>query len=356
MGLSALQDYQINILSSLYIAFLTFSLAGSFSVLLVSIVKWRHLKDQALLLVQLTLADLLAALVLMFTSVKNKAGTSTGLMCHYSLPLSLTFYFISFLLVIVYAWKSKNVIQGWRESATDDEDRQSQCRKKIIEAPLYAIVWLIPLVLYFGYLLFFWGETTSLVPLQNTQYLFPLSNITMNIPNQTHFRCILFLNLWSHFSSDDILERYHDYFIGCVLLIVLISVIISCSFIYYKVEKWYEKRMDVGLFPVEGDGLSRRRFKRVLSTTRNMVLVVLFCWIPVLLVILVSIPQISSKVKQQDLFPLYCFQAVMVSLQGFLNSMVYAWKRPNFTDAVLGENTPLLRYNQIAFFDESLRS
>lgn len=35
-----------------------------------------------------------------------------------------TFYFISFLLVIVYAWKSKNVIRGWRESATDDEDRQ----------------------------------------------------------------------------------------------------------------------------------------------------------------------------------------------------------------------------------------
>lgn len=35
-----------------------------------------------------------------------------------------TFYFISFLLVIVYAWKSKNIIQGWRESASDDEDRQ----------------------------------------------------------------------------------------------------------------------------------------------------------------------------------------------------------------------------------------
>lgn len=103
------------------------SLVGSFSVLLVSIVKWRHLRDQvspdaddeppccvfhlvrngkksvqfcsegtffffsfqALLLVQLTLADLLAAAILMFTSVMNKIGTSSELMCHYSLPLSL---------------------------------------------------------------------------------------------------------------------------------------------------------------------------------------------------------------------------------------------------------------------------
>lgn len=33
-----------------------------------------------------------------------------------------TFYFISFLLVVVYAWKSKNAIQGWR--ATEDEGGQ----------------------------------------------------------------------------------------------------------------------------------------------------------------------------------------------------------------------------------------
>lgn len=55
----------------------------------------------------------------------------------------------------------------------------------------------------------------------------------------------------------------------------------------------------------------------------------------------------------------YCFcssQAASVSLQGFLNSMVYAWRRPNFTEAVLGENTPLVGYNRLAFFDESLRS
>lgn len=59
-------------------------------------------------------------------------------------------------------------------------------------------------------------------------------------------------------------------------------------------------------------------------------------------------------VKLYDYF--YLFQAASVSLQGFLNSMVYAWRRPNFTEAVLGENTPLVAHDHLAFFDESLRN
>ena len=35
-----------------------------------------------------------------------------------------TFYFISFLLVVVYAWKSNSAIQGWRARPIGDEARQ----------------------------------------------------------------------------------------------------------------------------------------------------------------------------------------------------------------------------------------
>lgn len=108
------------------------SVIGSFSVLVVSIVRWRHLKEQVSrvacintglfnyifdsflmlaklavheepssfattctvlqvhVLVQLALADLLAALILMTTSVMNKVPTDNSLIiCQYSLPLSL---------------------------------------------------------------------------------------------------------------------------------------------------------------------------------------------------------------------------------------------------------------------------
>lgn len=104
-----------------------------------------------------------------------------------------------------------------------------------------------------------------------------------------------------------------------------------------------------------------------------------------LVLILLSTLMIWTNIEQRSLFGLYmiqvknkisnenfkissdvwdagysfcfcCFQVAGVSLQGFLNSMVYAWRRPNFTEAVLGENTPLVAQAPLAFFDESLRS
>lgn len=151
-------------------------------------------------------------------------------------------------------------------------------------------------------------------------------------------------------------EIFHDIFIRVFLFLVVIPVLWSCSVIYYKVGKWYERHAHEGLFPVEGDGRSRRRFKRVFSTARNMVMVILFCWTPALALILLSTLMIWTNVEQRSLFWLYVIQAATLSLQGFLNSMVYAWRRPNFTEAVLGENTPLIAHDRLAFFDESLKS
>lgn len=52
--------------------------------------------------------------------------------------------------------------------------------------------------------------------------------------------------------------------------------------------------------------------------------------------------------------PCVVVQALSVSLQGFLNSIVYAWRRRNFRDAVLGERLPLMAYSNRAFFEQSL--
>ncbi|KAI5098552.1 hypothetical protein C0J45_12279 [Silurus meridionalis] len=37
-------------------------------------------------------------------------------------------------------------------------------------------------------------------------------------------------------------------------------------------------------------------------------------------------------------------------------SIVYAWRRRNFREAVLGDRTPLLLYTHQAFFEQSLRN
>ncbi|XP_075945088.1 uncharacterized protein LOC142947411 [Anarhichas minor] len=343
---------QIDVLSTVYLALLTPSVIGSFSVLVVSLVRWRHLKEQVHLLVQLALADLLAALILMSTSVMNKVGTDNNVaICQYSLPLSLTFYLISFLLVVVYAWKSKNAIHGWRASPTEDErvqsGLQSRCRRKIVGISVYAIVWLMPIAMYLAYVLTSFIKSSPLIPVTDSSLI---------VLNDTKYctSCILFLHVWRDSCSDA--EKIHDTFIRVFLFLIVLPVMLSCSVIYYKVGKWYERHEQEGLFPVEGDGRSRRRFKRVFSTARNMVIVILFCWTPALFLILLSILMIWTNIERRSLFGLYMVQAASVSLQGFLNSMVYAWRRPNFTEAVLGENTPLVAQQRLAFFEESLSS
>ncbi|XP_014325358.1 uncharacterized protein LOC102217259 [Xiphophorus maculatus] len=338
---------QIDALSTLYIVLLSLSVTGSCSVLLVSTVRWRHLRGQVHLLVQLSLADLLAAIILLYTSVINKVQPFNGVVCPYLLPLSLTFYFISFLLAVVYALKSRNAILGWRDRASDEEDEHSRCRRKIKAIPLYAFVWLTPVAIYFAYVCTLLIKPATLIPTtSSSQY-----GLSDNGSSYCH-SCILFLHVWKDPCVG--VDETHDTFIRAFLAIAVITAMLSCSVIYWKIGKWHEKYMQVGLFPVEGDGHSRRQFRRVFSTARNIVMVILFCWAPVLLLLLMS-PLIQRNVKQDSLYWLYLIQGATVSLQGFLNSMVYAWRRPNFTDAVLGEFTPLLRYKHRPFFEESFR-
>ncbi|XP_061679567.1 uncharacterized protein si:dkey-30c15.2 [Syngnathoides biaculeatus] len=348
---STLTAYQIDILSSVYLLSLTPSVIGSCSVLAVSTLRWRHLKEQVQLLVQLSLADLAAALVLMFTSAINKVAADDNnnnkvTICQYGLPLSLTFYLISFLLVAVYAWKSKKTIKGWRATAAEEEGRQNRRRSPLLSLPVYVYVWLIPAAVYLAYVLTPFIKTTPLIP-------GPRSDTV-----QDHAKyctsCILFLHIWMDSCSDA--EIIHDTFMRVFLFLVVIPVTLSCAVIYHKVGRWYEEHRQEALFPVEGDGRSGRRLKSVFSTSRNMLVVILFCWTPALLVILLSTLMAWPAVEQRSLFAAYIIQAAGVSLQGFLNSLAYAWGRPNFTRAVLGESTPLLAYRHTAFFDESLKS
>lgn len=343
-----LDETQVDILSYIYISLLIPSVIGSVSVLVVSIVRWRNLQEQVHLLVQLALADLLAAIILMFTSIMGLVDNIYSvIICQYGLPLSLTFYFVSFLLVVVYAWKSKRVIQGWRARPAEDEVIQTRCRRHILALPtyaLYAMVWLIPIAIYLFYVS---------TPFITAGLLTKANNRALGMEGGAKIKyctsCILFLHFWKDPCPKA--EEKHDDFIRLLLVLLVIPVLLSCSVIYYQVGKWYERQEQEGLFPVEGDGQSRRRFKRVFSTARNMVMVILICWTPALILIL--LPSLTNT-EQRSLFALYIIQAATVSLQGFLNSMMYAWKRPNFTEAVLGENTPLVAYNRQAFFEESL--
>ncbi|XP_010899933.1 transmembrane protein 116 isoform X2 [Esox lucius] len=339
-----LSSGQISGLSTLYQVSLSLSLIGSFSVLVVSIVRRRHLQEQVQPLVQLALADLLAAATLMFTSSMN--GTHSFIhsvsVCEHLLPLSLTFYFVSFLLVVVYAWESNRAVEGWRERS---REAQPQCRRSGMVLSVYTFVWSTPWVMYLVFMMTSFLTTADIVP--------PCNDMANNAEASVYCTsCILFLHIWRDHCSD--MELIHDIFIRCFLFFILISVLVFCTVVYYKVGSWYRRYEEEGLFPVEGDARSRRRLKSVFSTARNMILVIIFCWTPALVLVVLSV---IPNIPQEKLFPLYILQAVTVSLQGCLNSVVYAWRRPNFREAVLGERMPLLSQDSpLPFFEESLRA
>lgn len=330
----------IAVITKVYIAFLIPSVIGSFSVFLVSLVRWKNLQEQRQLLVQLALADLLASSLLLSVTSTNFSTISSGYrsnyeerLCLYGLPLALVFYILSLLLAITYALKSKTVFQGWRSRPEDCADAGSGGDRDRI---FYVLLWLTFASLYLVYV-------TTIAPN-------PMSNTMKHIPAYCT-SCLLFTPVLSdHCPQYSFWHREPIYFF---LLFMAIEVFLVCTVIYHEVSKRYQGQQQhlSGLFPVEGDGQSRKRFKHVKHTARKMVLVILFCWTPALLLFV-----LTFFYKQDELFSLYIIQAVTVSLQGFLNSLVYAWKRPNFTEAVLGERTPLITYHQTAFFEESLKS
>lgn len=328
---ASLTPEEIKVIAIVYIASLIPSVIGSFSVLLVSLLRWRNLQEQNQLLVQLALADLLASVLLLMVTSTNLTNYSVDF-CRYGLPLALVFYILSFTLAIFYAHKSKNVLQGWRSRPADSEDAQSGGD---LEKVFYVLLWLSFCGMYVIY-------AVHVKPLCTSDFVKQKSDFCRS--------CLLF----SHMSMDDCPSdspwlRDPIYYI---LFLMALGVILFCTVSYHQVSTWYTRQQQhqQGLFPVEGDGQSRKRFRRVKATARRMILVVVFCWTPAFVLFVLTFK------NNHRLFPLYIIQAVTVSLQGFLNSMVYAWKRPNFTEAVLGERTPLITYHQTAFFEESLRT
>ncbi|KAF7699430.1 uncharacterized protein si:dkey-30c15.2 [Silurus meridionalis] len=349
---SGLSEQQLTALSSLYVSCLSFSLIGSCSVFITSTVKKKQLKEQAKPLIQLALADLLASLCLTLTALMNFLSLGvvrdSEVLCSAGLALTLTFYCISFLLVVVYACESANSIQGWRNEdeggfthqrtfSHSQDSRRTRRRRRI--NLVYVLVWLLPVI---GYVIYI---RTASFPFMSLIPSHPISNSDTNDWPNARFcsSCILFLHL--HIDDTEVcstLDLTHIKYTKIFTFTSVLSVLICCTLMYW--------RLQVRLRRYERGSVSRA--EKIWSSARYMILIIVFCWTPAL--VLIGLSFVCSETD--SLFPLFIVQAVSVSLHGFLNSIVYAWRRRNFREAVLGDRTPLLLYTHQAFFEQSLRN
>ncbi|XP_051512638.1 transmembrane protein 116-like isoform X2 [Myxocyprinus asiaticus] len=335
-------DEKITALSWIYISSLSLSLIGSCSVMVVSIIKRRHLNEQAKPLLQLALADFLASLVLMGTVLINFLSYEnlprSEWFCNNGLPLSLTFYCVSFLLVIIYACESAHAFQVWREKAEEEGFENQIIRRRKRFCLFYIIVWLVPIIGFIIYVKTVKLMQATLMPAYN-----PNAHSRGWPTARSCNSCILFLHMTNDTCTT--VDADHAEFIRVFTLSSVLIVIISCTVVYCKLESSYRHYENASMFT-----MSQKHPGGIWSSARYMILVIIFCWAPALLLICLSFT--SPRIK--NLFPLYVIQALSVSLQGFMNSIVYAWRRRNFRDAVLGERVPLMEYSNRAFFEQSL--
>ncbi|CAM4579895.1 hypothetical protein PO909_032332 [Leuciscus waleckii] len=345
VGLSD-DEEKITALSWIYVSTLSLSLIGSCSVVVVSIIKRRHLNEQAKPLLQLALADFLASLVLMCTAIINlpyEIWPFSEKLCNNGLPLSLAFYCVSFLLVIVYACESALAFQGWREKAEQEAFENQLSRRRRRFCLVYVIAWLVPIIGYLVYINTFRVMEATLVPANEPARMPDMTHVSRGPSARFCGSCILFLHLTN--DSCTTVDPAHAEFIRVFTLSSVLIVIISCTVVYCRLQSCYRHYENTSMFT-----MSQRHPGGIWSSARYMILVIIFCWAPALVLICLSF----AKPQIKPLFPLYVIQALSVSLQGFLNSIVYAWRRRNFRDAVLGERLPLMAYSNRAFFEQSL--
>uniref|UniRef100_H3AUJ0 G-protein coupled receptors family 1 profile domain-containing protein n=1 Tax=Latimeria chalumnae TaxID=7897 RepID=H3AUJ0_LATCH len=334
----------------------SFSLLGSGSVFAVTVVKGRCFNDQVRPLVQLALADFLAAAAALLSMaiiqlLPPHLFIFAYYLCPYGVILAMMFYNVSFLMVMVYAYETNRAIKGWREMSIADVQQVQNDRggrKKVVKL-IYSLVWLIPLLGFFIKIIPRIGTMRSVSP-EHMVILFKKERGNRGYETLFCNSCIVLI----HKTSDVCLgyenTENEDLVDKILFFLYVLAVISCCSFLYCRMKLWCQ-RTQQRLFSPEKDTYVKKNIRSIYLTFRFIQLVFLGCWIPAFILSIISF----TKVSPRDIYPLYVIQAFTMSLQGFMDSLAYGWLRRNFREMVIGERTPLTQdWQEQAFYETSL--
>nr|XP_047908602.1 uncharacterized protein LOC106048857 isoform X1 [Anser cygnoides] len=360
---SALSDNQVFVLTCIYVPALLLSLVGSASVLAVTCRRRRCCHIQLRPLFLLALADFLAAAVLLSTATIQLLPAPLFIpayaACPYGLMLATTFYAVSFLMVVVYAYEAYRMIHGWRAwhvaalqgqvTAVSSLQERSGCLESAWQGLPYVLAWLLPALTLLGQLIARGTSLTDIAP-KPIQPVVP-----SNRSNETYSlycsSCLLLIR-----RSQDICYEY----VGrkdvglegkIIFFLYLLLVLSCCTLLYRRVKLWCRRNAAAPLLALEKDGFAGRSIRSVSRVSHYFQLVFLLCWAPAFLLTILSF----TSVKPASVFVLYVATALTTSLQGFLHSLAYGWLRRNFRREAVGQRPSLQHHRGLqGFYDESL--
>uniref|UniRef100_UPI00358E567D transmembrane protein 116 isoform X3 n=1 Tax=Myxine glutinosa TaxID=7769 RepID=UPI00358E567D len=295
-------DGKVTILAVTYAIGSSVSILGTLSILLYLC---RHASCQAPLLFQLCLADFIASVLLLYSSIMQLVGGSTFYIvyssCQYTIYFVFCFYACTFCLAMIYSYEVYHRSCSGRSGST--WDRESSRRHLII---LYVLSWGVPIGVYVGVLLHNLNHEYNIIPRATdscTQCL-PIIQQTSGFCFKTHH------------------EKTFNRVTKAIFMIYFVCVTILCSYFYSIVRRSYNAALTQRTVLL---GSSRER--ETTYTTLYFQLYFLFCWSPVMLLCILSyVPQITNS----SIFVLHLLQAITMPLQGAMISLVYGWFRRSF--------------------------
>ncbi|KAM6096696.1 uncharacterized protein VSU04_017376 isoform 4-T4 [Chlamydotis macqueenii] len=354
---SALSDNQVFVLTCVYLPASLLSLLGSGSVLAVTARRRRCCHVQLRPLFLLALADFLAAAALLSTAAIQLLPAPLFIpayaACPYGLMLATTFYAVSFLMVVVYAYEAYRAVHGWRAWHVAALQERSGCLERAWQGLPYILAWLLPALTLLGQLVARGTSVTDIAP----KPIGPLAPRKGNGSNETYSlycsSCLLLVRraqdlCYAYVGRKDVgLEG------KIIFFLYLLLVLSCCTLLYRRVKLWCRRNGAAPLLAPERDGFAGRSIRSVSKVSHYFQLVFLLCWAPAFLLTLLSF----TTIRPASLFVLYVATALTVSLQGFLHSLVYGWLRHNFRREAVGARPSLQPHRGLqAFYDESLRA
>ncbi|XP_065524289.1 uncharacterized protein LOC136008640 isoform X4 [Lathamus discolor] len=346
---------QVFLLTCIYLPASLLSLLGSGSVLAVT--SWRrrccHIQLRPLCL--LALADLLAAASVLGTATIQVLPAPVFIpayaACPYGWMLATTFYAISFLMVVVYAFESYRMVHGWRARHMAALQEGSGCLEHLLQELPYVLAWLVPALTLLGQLIARGTSLTDIAP----GHLEPIMPQRGNGSHETYSLYCSSCLLLIHRAQDICYEYVSRKDVGLegkiIFFLYLLLVLSCCTLLYHRVQRRCQRDAAEPLLTLERDGFAGRSPRSGSRVSHYFQLVFLLCWAPAFLLTLLSF----TSIKPTSVFALYIATALSTSLQGFLHSLVYGWLRHNFWQEVVGKSLSLQHPRGLrAFYDESL--
>ncbi|CAH1784190.1 unnamed protein product [Owenia fusiformis] len=308
---------QLTTLSYIDIATASLSVLGAGSIL--ASVCWTRTccLPEVTPIFHLSLADLLASLCLLVGAALYATNYHGFYMfCHYLTGFTSAFYICTFLLTLTYGVE---VYIRMRDRLIRKEKtcRVGKCQLVYV---FYIVAWGLPLLV---------AGTLSLI----TQY--KKSDLLPVIPK--NYDCSSCLPLFHYNDNVCWTENNKTYHIAAKYLFLgpMIFIIITNAIVYYLAFRAFQgSLLNQGLL-----GYTQRQEQYAVRNKSILYqLAFFFCWLPSLILGCVAL---YSKFDPKCVYWLYIVQACTSPLQGFLNSVIYGWKRDGFT-RVITENTALL--------------